>query len=125
MTVDRLQSSSRPFGTGISSNSLRWARGGEDAHAVTIDTIVRKMRSRRIGGSLLGSILPAGAHSRWRLPGPAWTDLRSPSLGSPARHHRGQAGGRGWAVDGRGVARALGAGGGGLEGRRRAGITFV
>src|SRR5260370_42228883 len=104
MTVDRLQSSSRPFGTGISSNSLRWARGGEDAHAVTVDTIVRKMRSRRIGGSLLGSILPAGAHSRRRLPGPAWIDLRNPSLGSPARHHRGQAAGRGWAVVRRGGA---------------------
>src|SRR5260370_18131925 len=115
MTVDRLQPSSRPFGTGISSNSLRWARGGEDAHAVTVDTIVRKMRSRRIGGSLLGSILPAGAHSRWRLPGPAWIDLRRPSLGSPARHHRRQEGGPGGAVYGRGVACPLRPWEGGLQ----------
>jgi hypothetical protein len=61
MMVDLLQFSTRPLGTGISSNSLRWTRGGEDAHALSVNTIAMKMMSCRVGGVLLESILPVGA----------------------------------------------------------------
>src|SRR3990172_5661046 len=51
MMVDLFMSRVRPFGTGMSSNSLRCGRGGDDAQAVRVSTIAVSTRKRRMSGT--------------------------------------------------------------------------
>src|SRR5262245_49314773 len=51
MMVDLLESSSRPLGTGMSSNSLRWGRLGDDAQAERTRAIMNAAAIRRIRGT--------------------------------------------------------------------------
>src|SRR6266536_713676 len=51
MMVDLFKSRLRPFGTGMSSNSLRWGRGGEDAHAVRVTTMAERTSKCRMAGT--------------------------------------------------------------------------
>src|SRR3972149_6202140 len=60
MMVDLFISRVRPFGTGMSSNSLRCGRGGDDAQAVRVSTIAVSTRKRRMSGT---SWRPS--YSRW------------------------------------------------------------
>src|SRR5262245_66335855 len=51
MMVDLFRSTVRPLGTGISSNSLRWTRGGLDAQAVTVTRHSDSTRKRRMAST--------------------------------------------------------------------------
>src|SRR6266542_1223483 len=62
MTVDLLRSTVRPFGTGMSSNSVRWTRGGADAQAVAATRQSDNTRTRRMSSTSWRT-----SYSRWGL----------------------------------------------------------
>jgi hypothetical protein len=65
MIVERLMSTARPFGTGMSSNSL-WTRGGVDAHAANASATTEQTRNRRMGStSSRSSYRPWGDPSKF------------------------------------------------------------
>src|SRR6202171_2328420 len=70
MMVDLLRSTVRPLGTGISSNSLRWTRGGWDAQAVAAKRQSDRARIRRMASTSWRS-----SYYRWGWPTKflAWT----------------------------------------------------
>src|SRR4029453_9215785 len=51
MMVDLSMSTVRPLGTGMSSNSLRCGRDGDDAQAVRVNMITETMSARRMGST--------------------------------------------------------------------------
>src|SRR5439155_144822 len=55
ITVDRLMSTVSPFGTGMSSNSLRCTRGGVDAQAVAARRQSEMARTRRMASTSCAS----------------------------------------------------------------------
>src|SRR5437660_11086244 len=55
ITVDRLMSTVSPFGTGMSSNSLRCTRGGVDAQAVAARRQSEMARTRRMANTSCAS----------------------------------------------------------------------
>src|SRR5215471_2086375 len=92
MIVDLFRSRVRPFGTGISSNSLLWGRGGEDAHAVRIRTTADTTSHCRMLGHLLHAILrwaPARSQVFGTIPTMCGRDDESVDLATSASSQGG------------------------------------
>src|SRR5215467_14476147 len=83
MMVDLFRSTVRPLGTGMSSNSLRWARGGLDAQAVAASRHRDKARMRRIAGTSWQS-----SYNRWGWTSKflAWTLVAALLSGCASTH---------------------------------------